>query len=91
MAQSVTLNPRRAKPKKSHAPTRAEMLDGRAAQVSAAEPGALDAPGIDELGAEQVDRVIRAAIAEVQAARAVWGRSRLIAAIDTQLPGGWGP
>jgi hypothetical protein len=34
-----------------------------------------------------VSRILGAAVAEVQAARAVWGRSQLLAAIDAQLPG----
>lgn len=99
MAQYATLHTRRNKPKKQHAPTRAEMLDGWAAQVTAAELGALSAipgrvigtqdtsaPGIEEMGAEEIDRVLYAAIAEVQAAHATWTRTQLLAAIDANLP-----
>ena len=100
MAQFVTLNSRHAKPKKSHAPTRAELLDGWAAQMSAAELGALEgiparvagtqdtgAAGIEEMAGEEIGRVLSAAVADAQAARAVWGRSQLLAAIDAHLPG----
>jgi hypothetical protein len=100
MAQFVTLDTRRAKPRKKHAPTRAEMLDGWAEQMSAAELGALDgiparvsgtqdlaAPGIEEMAAADVDRVLAAAVADAQAARAAWSRPQLMAAIDAHLPG----
>lgn len=100
MAQYVTLNSRRAKPKRRHAPTRAELLDGWAAQMTAAELGALAdiparvlgsldpaGPGIAALADEEIGRVLAVAVAEVQAAHAVWGRGQLLAAIDAQLPG----
>jgi hypothetical protein len=100
MAQYVTLAGRRSKPKRAHAQTREEMLDGWAAQMGAAELGALDAiparvagtqdpgaAGIDELAGEEVDRVLAAAVGDVQARHAVWSRSQLLAAIDAQLPG----
>ena len=91
---------RRAKPKRAHALPREEMLDGWAAQMGAAELGALDAiparvlgtrdpaaPGIDELAGAELDRVLSAAVGDVQARHAVWSRSQLLAAIDAHLPG----
>ena len=100
MAQYVTLAGRRAKPKRAHAPAREEMLDGWAGQMGAAELGALDAipgrvlgtrdpaaPGIDELAGAELDRVLSAAVGDVQARHAVWSRSQLLAAIDAHLPG----
>ncbi len=100
MAQYVTLAGRRAKPKRAHAPAREEMLDGWAGQMGAAELGALDAipsrvlgtqdpaaPGIDELAGAELNRVLWAAVGDVQARHAVWSRSQLLAAIDAHLPG----
>jgi hypothetical protein len=101
MAQYVTLDSRRAKPRHEHAVPRAVTLAGWEAEMRAAELGALadiparvlgsldpqTAPGIEALGEQELDRVTGAALAEVQAARAVWGRSQLLAAIDAHLPG----
>jgi hypothetical protein len=101
MGQYVTLDSRRAKPRHEHAVPRAVTLAGWEAEMRAAELGALAdiparviasldpgiAPGIDAVGQAQLHRVLAAAVAEVQAARAVWGRSQLLAAIDAQLPG----
>lgn len=100
MAQFATLNSRHAKPKRGHAPTRKQMLDAWAKQVTDAELGALDGiparvvgardpatPGIAGLAREEIDRVLSAAIADVQGAHAVWSRSQLLASIDAHLPG----
>jgi len=101
MAQYVTLDSRQAKPRHEHAVPRAVTLAGWEAEMRAAEMGALaaiparviasldpgTAPGIDALGQVELRGIISAAVAEVQAARAVWGRSQLLAAIDAQLPG----
>jgi len=100
MAQFATLNSRRAKPRRRHAPARGELLDQWAAQMTAAELGALDgipaavagsldpaAPGIAGLAGEEIARMLSAAVAEVQAGHAVWSRGQLLAAIDAQLPG----
>jgi hypothetical protein len=101
MAQYVTLDSRRAKPRHEHAVPRAVTLAGWEAEMRAAELGALadiparviasldpgTAPGIDAVGHAELHRILAAAVAEVQAARAVWGRSQLLAAIDAQLPG----
>jgi hypothetical protein len=100
MAQYVTLQSRRAKPKHEHAVPRAVTLAGWEAEMRAAELGALAdipaaligrldpaaAPGA-ALGEQELRRVTAAAVADVQAARAVWGRSHLLAAIDAHLPG----
>jgi hypothetical protein len=101
MAQYVTLDSRRAKPRHEHAVPRAVTLAGWQAEMRAAELGALGdiparviasldpgtAPGIDAVGEADLHRITAAAVADVQAARAVWGRSQLLAAIDAQLPG----
>jgi hypothetical protein len=101
MAQYATLDSRRAKPRHEHAVPRAVTLTGWEAEMRAAELGALadiparviaildpgTAPGIGALGQAELHRILSAAVAEVQAARAVWGRSQLLAAIDAQLPG----
>ncbi len=101
MAQYVTLDSRRAKPRHEHAVPRAVTLAGWEAEMRVAEIGALadipawvvasldpgTAPGIEALGEAEQRRITLAAVAEVQAARAVWGRSQLLAAIDAQLPG----
>ena len=100
-AQYVTLDSRRAKPRHEHAVPRAVTLAGWEAEMRVAEIGALadipawvvasldpgTAPGIEALGEAEQRRITLAAVAEVQAARAVWGRSQLLAAIDAQLPG----
>ena len=101
MAQFVTLNSRRAKPKRASAPTRAQQLAAWAEQMTRAELGALDAiparvigsrdpaaPGLAALAGEQISRILAAAVAEVQAAHPVWSRGQLLAAIDAQLPAG---
>jgi hypothetical protein len=100
MAQFATLNSRRAKPRRQHAPTREEMLDGWTAQATAAELGGLadiparvtgslapGAPGITALGAADIDAVLSAAVADVQGRHAAWTRSQLLAAVDAHLPG----
>jgi hypothetical protein len=101
MGQYVTLDSRRAKPRHEHAVPRGVTLAGWEAEMRAAELGALadipgrvigsldpeTAPGISALGEAELRRVTQAAVADVQAARAVWGRSQLLAAIDAQLPG----
>ena len=101
MAQYVTLDSRRAKPRHEHAVPRAVTLAGWQAEMRAAELGALadiparvigsldpdTAPGISALGEAELRRITSAAVAEVQESRAVWGRSQLLAAIDAQLPG----
>ena len=101
MAQYVTLNSRRAKPRHEHAVPRPVTLAGWEAEMRAAEMGALTgipgqvigsldvatAPGITELGQDELREVIQAAIADVQAARPAWDRSQLLAAIDRHLPG----
>jgi hypothetical protein len=101
MGQYVTLHSRRAKPRHEHAVPRAVALTGWEAEMRAAELGALThipgrvvgsldvaaAPGIGALGDAELRRLTEAAIAELQAARAVWTRSHLMAAIDAHLPG----
>ena len=101
MAQYVTLHSRRAKPRHEHAVPRAVTLIGWEAEMRTAELGALThipgqvvgsldvpaAPGIGALGDAELRRMIEAAIAELQAARAVWTRPHLMAAIDAHLPG----
>jgi hypothetical protein len=61
-------------------------LAGLPARVIASlDPGR--ASGIEALGDADLQRITAAAIAEVQAACAVWGHSHLLAAIDAQLSG----
>ena len=85
MAQYVTLDSRRAKPRHEHAIPRAVTLAGWQAEMRAAELGALadiparvvgsldpgSAPGIEALGDAELRRITGAAVAEVQASRAV--------------------
>jgi AAA domain/TrwC relaxase len=100
MAQFVTLNSRRAKPKRASTPTRAQQLAAWAEQMTRAELGALDAiparvigsrdpaaQGLAALAGEQISRILAAAVSGVQAAHPVWSRGQLLAAIDAQLPG----
>jgi hypothetical protein len=101
MGQYVTLDSRRAKPRHQHAVPRTVTLAGWEAEMRNAELGALadiparviasldpgTAPGTGALGQAELHRILSAAVAEIQAARAVWGRSQLLAAIDAQLPG----
>ena len=89
MAQYVTLDSRRAKPRHEHAVPRAVTLAGWQAEMRAAELGALAdiplrvigsldpglKPGIEALGDAELHRITAAAVAEVQGARAVWPRS----------------
>jgi hypothetical protein len=101
MAQYVTLDSRRAKPRHEHAVPRAVTLAGWQAEMRSAELGALSgipvrviasldpgtAPGIEALDDVELRRITAAAVAKVQAAHAVFGRSHLLAAIDAHLPG----
>lgn len=99
MGQFVTKDSKAPKPKLSQAPTRAELLamwedhtrattlqslsdlpDQTLGKVSPAQLAERAYDGYD------VDQVLEAALAEVQAKRAVWGRSQLIQAINNQLP-----
>lgn len=97
MAQHATLSTRQPKPRKAR--TRGELLDEWAARAKAAELCALEgiparaegtqdpeAPGISVAGDAELDRMLAAAVAAVQARYATWTRAQLLHAIDEQLP-----